>query len=53
LPFRNVQDGDRHFMQASHLRRPPAPLAGDDLVPFGGARNRSDHKWLNDPVLAH
>ena len=33
----DVMNDDRHVVQAGLLRRPPAPLAGDDLVGLRGA----------------
>jgi hypothetical protein len=37
LAIVHIELHDRHHMQAGALRRPPAPLAGDDLVGIGGA----------------
>ena len=40
LAIADVDDDDRDLVQAGALRRAPAPLAGDDLVGVGDARNR-------------
>ena len=39
-------------MQAGALRRPPAPLAGDDLVMLGCAAQRARDDRLDDAALA-
>ena len=43
---------DRHLVLAGPLRRPPAPLAGDDLVARCSAAGRADQQRLQDAALA-
>ena len=45
-----VLDDDGHLSQAGHLRRPPAALTGDDLVPPVG--ERANQHRLQHAVLA-
>ena len=40
-------------MQTSQLRRPPAPLAGDDLEDRAVVRMLADQQRLKDAALPH
>src|SRR5947209_17100426 len=44
-------EDDRHVMHAGALRRPPASLAGDDLVSVGDAGDRAYQDRLQDAAL--
>ena len=48
----DIDDDDRHFVQAGALRGAPPPFAGDDLVGVGDARHRPDDHRLDDAALA-
>ena len=39
----SLDDDDRDIVEPRALRRPPAPLAGNDLISIGDARNGADH----------
>jgi hypothetical protein len=51
LGVADVEQHDRHFMQACTLRGAPAPLAGDDLVAVGRALQRAHDDRLDDAAL--
>ena len=46
-----LDDDDRDIVAPRPLRRPPAALAGDDLVGVGDAGNWADDDRLDDPAL--
>ena len=52
LAIADVDDDDRDVVQPGALRRAPAPLAGDDLVGVGDARNGPHDHRLDDAALA-
>jgi hypothetical protein len=51
LSVRHVENCHRHLVQPGELRRPPAPLAGDQFVALSPAWRRPDHKRLHDPMV--
>src|ERR1700732_3229078 len=48
LPVVGLEADNRHFMQSGALRRPPAPLSGDDFVAVRSTRHGAREKRLND-----
>src|SRR6202171_5302425 len=48
LPVVGLEGDDRHLMQSGSLRRPPAPLTGDNFVSVRDPCQRAREKWLND-----
>ena len=47
-----LDNGDRHVVQAGPLGRPPAALAGDDLVGVRALSEGAHHDRLDDAALA-
>ncbi len=47
----DIDRHDRHFVQPGDLRRAPAPLACDDLIPILHAAHRPHHDRLDHAVL--
>ena len=47
-----LMDDDGNFGEMRELRRPPAPLAGHDLIGVGEAGDRAHDDGLNDALLA-
>src|SRR6202047_3443605 len=48
LPVVGLEADDRHLMQSGALRRPPAPLTGDNFVSVRDPCQRAREKRLND-----
>src|SRR3984893_2540918 len=48
LPVVGLEADYRHFMQSGALRRPPAPLTGDNFEAVRSARHGAREKRLND-----
>jgi len=48
----DLDDDHRHLVQAGHLGRSPAPLAGDDLVAVRKPGQGPHHDRLDDAALA-
>ena len=51
-PVVDLDDDHRHLVQAGHLRRAPAPLAGDDFIHRGLIGHRPHQDRLHDAALA-
>src|SRR3954468_14458553 len=51
-PVVDLNDDHRHLVQAGHLRRAPAPLAGDDFIRRGLIGHRPHQDRLHDAALA-
>src|SRR5580693_968737 len=48
LPVVSLEADNRHLMQSGALRRPPAPLSGDDFVTVRDPCQRARENRLND-----
>ncbi|CAH1662878.1 hypothetical protein BOSEA31B_12454 [Hyphomicrobiales bacterium] len=53
LAIIGFDENDRDIVQLGALRRPPAPLAGDDLIGIDHARNRADDDRLQNAAFAN
>src|SRR4051794_13888407 len=51
-PIVDLNDDHRHLVHVGHLRRAPAPLAGDDFIHRGLIGHRPHHNRLHDAALA-